>query len=724
MQLIAKALILLAIAGSTSVHAAPALTGGSVTNGVLTITGTDLGTKTTPQPLHFDTFSEGVVGDTVGQHSTYWSEPVNPISRPIYSNDYVRTPGHLSVKATTTWETNIGAIWKNNVGFASTGKIYYNYWIRYDLGTSTGNYWQTKSLSIANSFDTSGNVTVPEVALFNFNYYDAGYTQGYIANPYYGSGSNAQLLLLNSAGSSHNVLNQQAWYNIIVQVDQGTPGQSDGYYSVSISDPTFTNPYGFNSRSNTMILGDSTNVDRKIDAIKVWSYLGPAPTVGGTSIHYYDSIYIDNSWARVEICDSPSYSTRKHCEIQIPQSWSSTNITATLKSGSFADDSSVYVYVSDEDGLINQTGYGPIVLNSSVVPAISNATINAGANTININGSGFGTKVSAAPILWDNFEDGVAGNALPTTGKWQAMASVGGWFSNPATDYLETSGNAYSGSLAAYNHFKVGPSGTNENFNTSYFVIPSPSAKLYYSYQWRWESSTSGNGRAVIKAGRINSNNVPLNYYNGPGVSALSTFDPTSSWLITASYGTTSTNPSVTMNQNINPVNYRHVLDEGSWHRHEMYKEMSTAGVEDGTVWFAVGEHVLWNDTTAQTRESGETYLNNSVLLGLMTAGMILGSDTEVRLWVDDVYVDNTPQRIELCNNSTKATSTHCEIQPPTTWNDISVTTTLNKGTFQAGDIVYVIAYDQDNNPSTGYGPLNIPASGLGWAKARMKLQN
>ena len=353
-------------------------------------------------------------------------------------------------------------------------------------------------------------------------------------------------------------------------------------------------------------------------------------------------------------------------------------------------------------------------------PTVSSASINAGILTV--GGSGFGTKSPAAPVLWENFEDGTAGNALPTTSKWQAMAGVGGWFSNPANDYLETAGTAYSGSIAAYNHFKVGSSGTNEDFNTSYFVLPTPSTKLYYSYQWRWESTTSGDGRAVVKAGRTNSDNTPVSYYNGPGVSALSTLNPTSPWLITASYATASTNPSVTMNQNINPTNYQHVLDEGSWHRHEMYKSMSTAGVEDGAIWFAIGEYVLWDDTTAQTRETGETYLNNSVLLGLMVAGTVLGSETEVRMWVDDVYVDTTPQRVEICNASTKATSTHCEIQPPTAWGDTGITAALNQGTFETGNSVYVIAYNGSNEAGS-YGPITL-GSGSGLRRLGLRVSD
>src|SRR5690606_40526993 len=55
--------------------------------------------------------------------------------------------------------------------------------------------------------------------------------------------------------------------------------------------------------------------------------IGSGKDYGGTTItnfYGYDDIYIDFTQARVEICDSPSWTGRTHCEIQIPQTWSST----------------------------------------------------------------------------------------------------------------------------------------------------------------------------------------------------------------------------------------------------------------------------------------------------------------------------------------------------------------------------------------------------------------
>lgn len=358
-----KAIILIALFWGSVCSAAPVVTSGTISSGVCTVGGASFGSKATAAPLHFDTFAEGTAGDTIGQHSTYWSDPTSADNRAYYSTDQVRVSGHKSAKATAVYSTGAtGQLIKNNVGFSSTGKIYLNYWIRYDIGTSSGNYWQLKSFSICNSLSDNGDITYPQLSLFNFYYSADDKTLGYIANTWFGSGSNDQLNLINSSASNENVLRSQAWYNIIIQANQGTVGTADGSYSVSISAPSFSAPYGVNSRANTMVLGDATNTTNRIDALKIWAYHAPAPTVGGQAVHYFDGIYIDNSWARVELCDASTRSASAHCEIQIPTSWSTTSVATTFKQGAFSGGQQVYAYVTDEDGATNSTGYGPMTI--------------------------------------------------------------------------------------------------------------------------------------------------------------------------------------------------------------------------------------------------------------------------------------------------------------------------------------------------------------------------
>src|SRR5439155_609331 len=43
---------------------------------------------------------------------------------------------------------------------------------------------------------------------------------------------------------------------------------------------------------------------------------------GGTTFAYWESVYIDKSWARVEVGDNANYNSCTHREILIPSAWS------------------------------------------------------------------------------------------------------------------------------------------------------------------------------------------------------------------------------------------------------------------------------------------------------------------------------------------------------------------------------------------------------------------
>lgn len=72
---------------------------------------------------------------------------------------------------------------------------------------------------------------------------------------------------------------------------------------------------------------------------------------------YYDDIYMDDTWARVMACDSPFWSKCQDKEIQIPTSWSDSQIEIIVNLGDFdVNAKSVYLYVVTSEGLVNATG--------------------------------------------------------------------------------------------------------------------------------------------------------------------------------------------------------------------------------------------------------------------------------------------------------------------------------------------------------------------------------
>ena len=52
-------------------------------------------------------------------------------------------------------------------------------------------------------------------------------------------------------------------------------------------------------------------------------------------------------------------------------------------------------------------GVAPLALGAPAISGVS-GTLSSG-QTVTISGSGFGTKPQAAPLLWDDFEQGTAG---------------------------------------------------------------------------------------------------------------------------------------------------------------------------------------------------------------------------------------------------------------------------------------------------------------------------
>ncbi len=76
-----------------------------------------------------------------------------------------------------------------------------------------------------------------------------------------------------------------------------------------------------------------------------------------------------------------------------------------------------------------------------------------------------------------------------------------------------------------------------------------------------------------------------------------------------------------------------------------------------------------------------------------------------------EIYVDNAFSRVEICNGNTLASSTHCEIQPVTTWSDNNISFSLNQGTFINGETAYLYVIDENGNQNANGVPIIIGSS-------------
>jgi hypothetical protein len=82
---------------------------------------------------------------------------------------------------------------------------------------------------------------------------------------------------------------------------------------------------------------------------------------------WLDNVYIDNTWARVEIGNKPTWTGCTQREMQTPTAWSNTSITVKVNQGPFQDGSAAYLYVVDANGSVNGQGF-PVTFGQGEVP--------------------------------------------------------------------------------------------------------------------------------------------------------------------------------------------------------------------------------------------------------------------------------------------------------------------------------------------------------------------
>ena len=295
----------------------------------------------------------------------------------------------------------------------------------------------------------------------------------------------------------------------------------------------------------------------------------------------------------------------------------------------------------------------------------------SGGSTITISGSSFGSKDTAAPILWDTFEYGSDGDSLSSFDNWTAYATTGGYISTTSP---------YSGTRAAYNRHTAGGASNpvSQGFNTSYFSFTETDT-IYYTYMSRYV--VTGDTYGIYKNGRSNSS---PNHYNGPGEVTLS-----DNYAIYNNGAESIT------------IGWVSGIESNEWRRHELYKVNSTPGASNGEVFIGVVGVDIESQDNAMTRASGYSFKNDNVILGLMYANA--ENDGDHRMWVDDVYVDRTQARVEIGNAATFANCTHREIQIPSAWSATEVEATLNLGTFTADSTAYLFVVDESGTASNGY---------------------
>ncbi len=148
------------------------------------------------------------------------------------------------------------------------------------------------------------------------------------------------------------------WVRFETYLKQSAPGVANGTWQQLAYRPTLGTPQKLTNKLNNVQMR-TTSADW-IDWTFGGSYWSMCSSSDAGTIDI-DEFYMDSTPARVEVCNAPTWAGSSKCELQIPNSWSDTSITATLKRG-YLGAGAAYVYVINAAGNVNASGYAVTIV--------------------------------------------------------------------------------------------------------------------------------------------------------------------------------------------------------------------------------------------------------------------------------------------------------------------------------------------------------------------------
>ncbi len=301
---------------------------------------------------------------------------------------------------------------------------------------------------------------------------------------------------------------------------------------------------------------------------------------------------------------------------------------------------------------------------------------------VTIQGSGFGTKIPAAPLRFDDFENGTLGDRLPTQ-------SQGGWLTGGGNgDYPHYSQGRQRvpGEKVAEQDYLV------SGIYNQTIGLEGIDFKVFYMSTWVYRDDFAGtalqstNQKLWGNFGEYE----PGSWYGNPQC-RVDSYGGTSGGHL---YATDDSGAVVENLWEIPPLgNY---LDR--WFRAERFIDQGTVGHADFRSWVAADLDKL--------AEITGTYLINEHRDDYFVFGHYFRTSDggELKSYVSEMYCDTTLARIEVGDNANWDACSHREIQAPTTWTTSSAAFRANLGTFHTGDTAYVFLVDRDGNHNgSGY---------------------
>jgi len=345
------------------------------------LTGAQFGDKTPAEPLKWDDFESAAAGGLIGERvANGWYTEQREGDPPLYSDEYARGGASgVSVKQDYVTAGQYNCNFGLHVPEGSTE--YFVSFHRYAVtqtGPDSGRNYKIMSLRTGGAGHWGTDDSHLEFRHDIYPYSESGHTH---------LGDCDSNNVADTLGHGYD-LNQNRWERFDYYMNAGDLAVANGKYDRWLDGQvamradggwlvrnggceTWTNVYlnGYWARdrqtctSGTNVgewCSDDSECGGAADSC-TFSGLGCELHGGCWANFWTDDVYIDTTRARVEVCDRAAWSQKTslgaHCEIQVPKTWSPTEITFEVNQGAFGNDEPVWIFVVDRDGNVNEQGY-------------------------------------------------------------------------------------------------------------------------------------------------------------------------------------------------------------------------------------------------------------------------------------------------------------------------------------------------------------------------------
>jgi len=319
--------VVVCVAAAPLAFAAPSISGvaGGLSAGqTVTITGSGFGNKTKPQPVLWDDFERGAIGKQIQDVPAaigHWDTGAGS-ENVTYTGAKAHT-GRMAARHDFI-QPYIASLSKN----MTFTRLYMDFWMVVD-------YVDIKSRNFKpwRLYGDNDNYQLDYLWMCNSN--ALGRVQ-----------ANANLEVNSWGGPQYS---NGGWMHIQLVYNESSPGQANGTVRHYI---------------NSEVAGlDSSGVltengPAHFDQIRIghyWDQPSDASCPGnGGAVVYVDDVYIDTSWARVELGNASTYAASTHREIQVARTWADGSVSVNFNPGTFAAGSTAYLFITDANNITSR----------------------------------------------------------------------------------------------------------------------------------------------------------------------------------------------------------------------------------------------------------------------------------------------------------------------------------------------------------------------------------